>query len=231
MIKFRYAQDRGHANHGWLDTSYTFSFAHYHDPAHMGFRDLRVINEDRIAPGSGFPMHSHRDMEIITYIIEGTLQHKDSLGSTGVIRRNEVQRMTAGTGISHSEFNASDTEPVHLLQIWILPDETGQPPGYESLSLGERRPGEWQAVVSGQGREGALATRKDVELLVADLRPGDNIRYVLKPARHAWVQVVQGQISLNSYSMRAGDGVAISDEKDIEILAGEISEVLLFDLA
>ena len=136
MIKLRSAQDRGHANYGWLDTSYTFSFANYQDPAYMGFRDLRVINEDVIAPGAGFPMHSHRDMEIVTYIIDGALRHRDSLGSEGVIRRNEIQRMTAGTGISHSEINASDAEPVHMLQIWILPEETGLAPGYETRSLG-----------------------------------------------------------------------------------------------
>lgn len=231
MIRLRSAKDRGHANYGWLDTSYTFSFANYYDPAHMGFRDLRVINEDFIALGAGFPTHLHRDMEIITYVIDGALRHRDSLGSAGVIRRNEVQRMTAGTGISHSEFNASDTEPVHLLQIWLLPDETGLAPGYENLSLGERRPGEWQGVVSGSGCKDALVTRNNLELLAVELRPGEKIAYGLKPSRHAWVQMVRGQISLNGHSMQAGDGVAISDEKGIDIVAGELSEVLLFDLA
>jgi hypothetical protein len=214
-----------------LDARHTFSFAGYYDPAYMGFRALRVINEDRIEPGAGFAMHSHRDMEIVTYIIEGALEHKDSLGSVGVIRRNEAQRMTAGTGITHSEYNASGEEPVHLLQIWILPDKPGHAPGYEQLLLDKREHGQWQHVASGSGVKGALSVRQDVELLRASLNPGQHAGYGLRPGRHAWAQMVRGRAALNGLSMMAGDGAAISGETEIDIVAGEFSELLLFDLA
>ncbi len=231
MIKLRRAEDRGHADHGWLDTWHTFSFANYHDPAYTGFRSLLVINEDRVEPGAGFPMHSHRDMEIITWILEGALQHKDSLGSAGVIRRNDAQRMSAGTGITHSEYNASDVEPVHLIQIWILPNTRGISPVYEQRTLGEVKNGRWQGVVSGSGRDEALTVHQDVELLVTRLDSLETIGYPLGLGRHAWVQVTRGRVTLNGHQMKAGDGAAMSEEMSVVIDAEEASEVLLFDLA
>ncbi|GAB4478394.1 MAG: pirin family protein [Elainellaceae cyanobacterium] len=232
MITLRPSQERGHANHGWLDTYHTFSFANYYDPDHMGFRALRVINEDQVAPGRGFGMHPHRDMEIITYILSGSLAHKDSMGNAATIGVNEVQKITAGTGIAHSEFNPSQTEGVHLLQIWILPEEAGLTPNYEEKVFpAELKRGQWRRIASRTGADGAVQINQDVELYATVLNAGEGRSLELRPGRHAWVQVAQGKISLNGVSMEAGDGAAISDETLLEVQAVSDAEVLLFDLA
>ncbi len=236
MITIRRAEDRGHANHGWLDSYHTFSFANYYDPQHMGFRSLRVINEDWIAPGRGFGMHSHRDMEIISYVVEGGLQHKDSLGNTAIIRPGEVQRMTAGTGVTHSEYNPSETDAVHLLQIWLLPDRTGLPPSYEQKEypLADRQ-GHWRLIASPNGQDGSVTINQDVRLYATVLPSGDSVTYELAANRHAWVQVVRGKISLNGESLDVGDAAAISGlaegENGVAIAAHADTELLLFDLA
>lgn len=232
MITVRKAEERGHANHGWLDTYHTFSFANYYDPKHMGFRALRVINEDRVNPTAGFGTHGHKDMEIITYVLDGALEHKDSIGTGSVIKPGEVQRMSAGTGIMHSEFNHSQTEPVHLLQIWILPDTKGLPPSYEQREFQvTKNPGNLQLVAAKDGREGAVTVHQDVELYAAVLEPNQQVSYALKPERHAWIQVARGGINLNGLSLKKGDGVAISDETNVVIEAMTDAEFLLFDLA
>lgn len=232
MITIRKAQERGHANHGWLDTNHTFSFANYYDPNHMGFRALRVINEDRVSPGRGFGTHGHRDMEIITYVLEGALEHKDSIGTGSVIQPGEVQRMSAGTGISHSEFNHSKTEPVHLLQIWLLPEREGLSPSYEQHNFSPAKtPGKLHLVAARNGREGALTVHQDVDLYAAVLNKSDRISHSLKPQRHAWVQVARGTITLNGLPLDTGDGAAISNETDVVIKATTGAEILLFDLA
>ncbi|HEY9597618.1 MAG TPA: pirin family protein [Cyanophyceae cyanobacterium] len=232
MIRVRKAEERGHANHGWLDTYHTFSFANYYDPNHMGFRALRVINEDTVSPTAGFGTHGHRDMEIITYVLDGALEHKDSIGTGSVIKPGEVQRMSAGTGIMHSEFNHSKTEPVHLLQIWILPDTKGLPPSYEQREFKvTKNPGNLQLVAARDGREGAVTVHQDVELYAAVLEPNQKVSYSLKPDRHAWIQVARGAVNLNGLSLDKGDGAAISDETDVVIEATADAEVLLFDLA
>jgi redox-sensitive bicupin YhaK (pirin superfamily) len=232
MIALRPGRERGHANYGWLDTFHTFSFAQYHDPRHMGFRHLRVINEDRIQPGRGFDAHFHRDMEILTYVMQGALEHRDSLGNGSVIRAGEVQRMTAGTGITHSEYNPSKTEPVHLLQIWILPERRGLEPGYEqrAFPLEEKR-GRLHLIASRGGREGAITIHQDVNLFAAALVPGEGVSHRLEPGRHAWVQVARGEVEVGGVLMRVGDGAAISEEDSLDIAARDASEVLLFDLA
>ena len=231
MIKVRKAEERGHADHGWLNTYHTFSFADYYDPEHMGFRTLRVINDDIVAGGGGFGTHPHRDMEIITYIISGALEHKDSLGNGAVMRPGEVQRMTAGTGVKHSEFNHSATESVHLLQIWIQPEKPGLPPGYEQKSFAEQlKPGKLVTTVSRGGRDGSLKINQDVSLLVGKFNAGDKAVYDLKLTRHAWVHVATGKITLNGKELGAGDGAAISDEEQLEIQGQDESQVLLFDL-
>jgi len=234
MIKIRKSEDRGHANHGWLDSHFSFSFADYHDPANMGFRTLRVINDDTVSGGGGFGTHPHRDMEIITYVLSGALEHRDSLGNGAVMKPGEVQRMTAGTGLQHSEFNHSKTEPVHLLQIWILPNAKSLPPGYDQKSFASQlQPGRLVPVVSSTGHDGSLKINQDVELLIGKFNAGDKAAHNLKPGRHAWVQVATGNISLNGQELKAGDGAAISDETLLN-LAGkegkEPSQVLLFDL-
>ncbi|MFQ3619139.1 MAG: pirin family protein [Cyanobacteriota bacterium] len=232
MITLRPSQERGHANHGWLDSYHTFSFANYYDPDHMGFRALRVINEDRVAPGRGFGTHPHRDMEIISYVLSGSLAHKDSMGNAATIGAGEVQKITAGTGIAHSEFNPSQTEGAHFLQIWILPEEAGLTPNYEEkVFSAESKQGQWRRIASRTGADGAVQINQDVELYATVLKAGEGRSLELRPGRHAWVQVAQGKISLNGVSMEAGDGAAISDETLLEVQAVSDAEVLLFDLA
>lgn len=230
MITPRRAAERGHADHGWLDTRHTFSFADYHDPRHMGFRALRVINEDRVQPGQGFPTHGHRDMEIVSYVLAGALEHRDSLGTGSVIRPGEVQRMSAGTGVLHSEFNASLTELVHFLQIWILPERRGLPPGYEQKAFGEARRGRLCLVASPDGRDGSLTVHQDVCLYAGVLDPGASVTHPLAPGRHGWVQVARGALTVGTHRLLAGDGASISDETALPLRAEEASEVLLFDL-
>jgi hypothetical protein len=232
MLTIRPSEARGHVEFGWLDTRHSFSFGHYHDPAHMGFRALRVINEDRVDPGAGFDPHPHRDMEILTYVLSGALEHQDSMGNGSVIRPGDVQRMTAGTGVVHSEQNASATEPVHLLQIWLLPARTGLAPGYEQKAFPEaERRGRLRPLASADGREGSVTVHQDVTLYSALLGAGESVRHALAPGRHAWVQVARGAVSVNGETVRAGDGVALSDERSLALEASEDAELLLFDLA
>ena len=232
MIRLRPSNARGHFDHGWLDTYHTFSFGDYHDPQWMGFRSLRVINEDRVAPGGGFGMHPHRDMEIITVILEGALEHRDSLGSGSVIRPGDVQRMSAGTGIEHSEFNHSKTEPVHLLQIWILPERKGLKPSYEEKNFKpEEFRGKLRLIASRDGHNGSVTIHQDAELYSAKLDVGQTVQHQLKPLRHAWLQVARGKVLLNEKtSLNAGDGASISEEASLKITANEPAEFLLFDL-
>jgi redox-sensitive bicupin YhaK (pirin superfamily) len=232
MIAVRPAAERGHADHGWLDTRHTFSFASYHDPRHMGFRSLRVINEDRVKPGEGFGTHAHRDMEILTWVLEGALEHKDSMGNGSVIRPGDLQRMSAGTGVTHSEFNPSREEPVHFLQIWLLPRERGLPPGYEQKGFPEEeRRGRLRLVAAGDGRDGAVTIHQDADLWTALLEPGKSVRHALTSGRYAWVHVARGVVSLNGSTLGAGDGAAVSGEAALEITGAVDAEVLLFDLA
>ena len=232
MITPRPSAERGHVQHGWLDTYHTFSFDTYYDPAHTHFRALRVINEDRVAPGAGFPAHPHRDMEIITYVLEGALEHKDSLGNGSVIRPGDGQRMSAGTGIRHSEANASKTESVHLLQIWILPEKKGIEPGYEQkpFSPGEKR-GRLRLIAAPDGRDGAVTVHQDVALYASVLAPGQQVEHRLAPGRHAWLQVARGAVTLNGTKLNQGDGAAVSEETALAIRAEKDAEILLFDLA
>jgi redox-sensitive bicupin YhaK (pirin superfamily) len=232
LITIRKSVDRGHFNHSWLDTYHTFSFDRYYDPEHMGFRSLRVINEDRVDPGQGFPTHPHRDMEIITYVLEGALEHKDSMGTGSVIRPGEVQRMTAGTGITHSEFNPSQSEKVHLLQIWILPSERGLTPSYEQKMFPiEQRNGRLCLIASPASNDGAVTINQDVSLYTARLRPGKQVEHKLAPNRHAWVQVARGSVTVNGQQLEQGDGAVISGEETVTITGDEQAEILLFDLA
>jgi quercetin 2,3-dioxygenase len=232
MITVRPAADRGHADHGWLDTRHTFSFASYHDPRHMGFRSLRVINEDRVKPGEGFGTHAHRDMEILTWVLEGALGHKDSMGNGSIIRPGDLQRMSAGTGITHSEFNPSGEEMVHFLQIWLLPRERGLPPGYEQRRFPpEERRGRLRLIAAGDGRDGAVTIHQDADLWTALLEPDESVRHALAPGRAAWVHVARGGASLNGRTLGSGDGAAVSDEQMLEIAGAADAEVLLFDLA
>ncbi|MBD3402685.1 hypothetical protein GF420_07300 [candidate division GN15 bacterium] len=231
MITLRPSAERGHANHGWLDTYHTFSFARYYDEAHMGFRVLRVINEDRVAPGRGFGTHPHSDMEIITYLLDGELAHKDSLGSGETIRRGDVQRISAGRGILHSEFNASETDQVHLLQIWLLPSERGLTPGYEQKFFGDdTKRGRLQLLVSPDGREDSLSMNQDAFLYATILEGDEQVEHTLAPDRHAWVQVARGTAIVNGEELSAGDGAALSDVKTVTIAAHGSTELLLFDL-
>ncbi|MDO8475616.1 MAG: pirin family protein [Candidatus Rokubacteria bacterium] len=232
MIAIRPAAERGHADHGWLDTRHTFSFASYHDPRHMGFRSLRVINEDRVKPGEGFGTHAHRDMEILTWVLDGALEHKDSMGNGAVIRPGDLQRMSAGTGVTHSEFNPSPEAPVHFLQIWLLPRERGLPPGYEQKRFPqEERRGRLRLIAAGDGRDGAVTIHQDADLWTAVLQPGESVRHAPAPERYAWVHVARGAVSLNGSTLGAGDGAAVSDEAALEIAGAADAEVLLFDLA
>jgi len=231
MIAVRRADDRGHFDHGWLNTYHTFSFADYHDPRFMGFRALRVINDDRVAPGQGFGEHRHRDMEIVSYVLEGALAHRDSMGNSGVIRPGDVQRMSAGTGVQHSEFNGSRTDPVHFLQIWILPEIPGSPPGYEQKTFPpETRRGKLRLVGSPDGREGSLTVGQDVAIYASVLETGEEVQHRLAPGRHAWLQVAEGALELNGHRLEEGDGAAVTDEDELDI-AGKGSEFLLFDLS
>lgn len=231
MITVRRGNERGHTKLDWLDSRHTFSFGEYHDPRHMGFSDLRVINEDRVNPGQGFGTHSHRDMEIITYVLEGAVEHKDSTGNQTVIRPGDVQRMSAGTGISHSEHNASRTEPVHFLQIWIIPEETGLKPSYEQRSYDLRKnSGRWVLVAAREARDGAVKVHQDVKLSLASLPKGEQLKYLPEPGRHAWVQITRGAVTLTGKTLSAGDGAAVGDEKTLEISALDEAEILLFDL-
>lgn len=232
MITIRPANERGGANHGWLNTRHTFSFSSYYDPRHMGFRSLRVINEDRVTPGQGFGEHSHRDMEILSYVITGGLGHRDSMGNGEVVWPHEWQRMTAGTGVRHSEMNASQTEPVHFFQIWIIPEAEGIEPGYEQkLFAPEEKSGRLRLVASRDGREGSLRIHQDVSVYNALLKGGEAIEQRLEAGRHAWLQVVKGAVELNGEKLDAGDGAAVSEESTLTIRASDDSEVILFDLA
>jgi quercetin 2,3-dioxygenase len=232
MISLRKSSARGHADHGWLDTHFTFSFADYYDPEHVHFRTLRVINDDRIAGGGGFPKHPHRDMEIVTYVLEGALEHRDSMGNGSVIKPGDVQYMSAGTGVAHSEFNASKTEPVHLYQIWMFPEKQGLKPAYgqKNFSESEKR-GKLRLVVSPDGRDGSVKIRQRNELYATVLAGGETVKHELKPDRHAYVQVARGSVKLNGTQLDTGDGAAISDEKAVELIGVDDAEVLLFDLA
>jgi redox-sensitive bicupin YhaK (pirin superfamily) len=232
MIQIRRNDERGHADHGWLDTRHTFSFADYYDPANMGFRALRVINEDRVAPAQGFGTHGHRDMEILSYVLEGGLAHKDSSGGGGVIRPGDVQRMSAGTGVMHSEYNASRTEPVHFLQIWIVPDRRGIAPGYEQKNFPpEQLQGRLRLIASPDAADGSVRIHQDARVYGSLLGKGDSVSHALASGRHAWVQVARGQVRLGDVTLSAGDGAAISDERAVTLTADAPSEVLLFDLA
>jgi hypothetical protein len=232
MIEIRKDGERGRTEIDWLDSRHTFSFGEYYDPQHMGFRALRVINDDRVAPGGGFGTHPHRDMEIITVVLDGALEHKDSLGNGSVIRPGDVQRMTAGAGIRHSEFNHSQEKPVHFLQIWILPERNGLQPGYEQKTFAtDETRGTWRVVVAPEGKDGALTIHQDACLAVASLSRGEQATYSLKSGRYAWVQVATGGVTLNGNPLRTGDGAAVSDETKLTVKATEPSELLLFDLA
>jgi len=232
MIGVRKAGDRGHFNHGWLDTSHTFSFAEYYDPAHMGFRQLRVINEDRVQPGRGFGTHAHQDMEIITYVLDGALAHKDSLGNGSVIRPGDVQRMSAGTGVTHSEYNDSSSGLVHFLQIWILPARRGISPGYEQKTFTDQEKRDTlRLIASPDGRDGSVTIHQDVAVYATLLGAGTSVRLALRPGRHAWVQVARGSVTLNGLTLQQSDGAAVNQEAALELTAGRGAEVLLFDLA
>ena len=232
MITRRPGHERGHANHGWLDSYHTFSFADYYDAKHMGFRHLRVINEDRVQPKGGFGTHSHHDMEIITYVLEGSLEHRDSMGNQSIIVPGDVQRMSAGTGVTHSEYNPSHTEPMHLLQIWILPERKGLGPSYQQRGIPfEEKRNTLRLIASRNGRDGSVTVHQDVDLFAALLESGELLLHRSPPGRHAWLQVVGGAVALNGTLLFAGDGAAVSDEDRLEITASKSSEVLLFDLA
>jgi quercetin 2,3-dioxygenase len=232
MLTLRPSQARGRTALGWLDSYHTFSFGDYHDPEHFGFRALRVINDDRVAPGTGFGMHPHRDMEILTWVLAGALEHRDNLGNGSVIEPGQLQRMSAGTGILHSEYNPSESDPVHLLQIWILPEHRGLMPGYEQRTFpaADRR-GRLQLLAARDGRDGAVTVHQDVELYAADLAAGDSVTHPLEPGRSAWVQVTRGTARVNGQVLRAGDGAAVRDEREVRLAADGEASLLLFDLA
>ena len=230
MRNIRKSQDRGIGRHGWLTTRHTFSFANYYDPAHMGFRSLRVINEDTVAPGKGFGAHRHDNMEIVSIVMEGALAHKDSTGGEGVLRRGEVQRMSAGTGVVHSEFNASQTEPVHFFQIWILPAVEDIAPGYEQKLFPDER-GKLRLLVAPKSEDGALDIHQDAKVYAAILDGGQRVEHALAPGRGAWIQVARGSVDVNGTALEAGDGAAMEDEPSLAIVAAEAAEIFLFDLA
>jgi redox-sensitive bicupin YhaK (pirin superfamily) len=232
MITLRRADERGRFDHGWLDTRHTFSFADYHDPQHMGFRGLRVLNEDRVRPGRGFPTHGHQDMEIISYVLEGALEHKDSMGTGSIIRPGDVQRMSAGTGVLHSEFNPSTREPVHFLQVWILPETRGLPPSYEQKHFPEaEKAGRLRLIASRDGRDGSVTIHHDASVYATVLPPGTSVTHALGEGRHAWLQVARGAVTLNGLPLGAGDGAAVSREPALTLAAAEPAELLVFDLA
>ncbi len=232
MIKVRHAEERGAANFGWLDSKHSFSFGHYYDPDHMGFGPLRVINEDKVLGGQGFDTHGHQDMEIISYVLDGALEHKDSIGTGSVIRPGDVQRMTAGSGIRHSEFNHSESQPVHFLQIWIMPEREGLEPGYEQKNFNdEDRSGALRLLASRNGADGSLVVHQDVDLYGALLSEGDELIHMVRQGRKVWVQVARGAVRLNQEQLGPGDGAAIADEDRFTLLATSDTEVLLFDMA
>ncbi len=232
MIKIRKAEQRGHFDFGWLNTYHTFSFGDYYDPSHMGFRSLRVINEDVVQRGRGFPRHGHRDMEIFTYILQGALQHRDSMGNGSVIRPGDVQRMSAGTGVTHSESNASPEEPVHLLQIWLLPAAEGIEPGYEEKRFPEaEKLNKLRLIISPDAAEGSVKIHQDARVYASVLEPSQGVSHSLESGRHAWLQVAAGSVKLNEIHLKQGDGAAVSEETAITIVAPEPAEILLFDLA
>ena len=231
MLTVRRAEDRGHADHGWLDTRHTFSFADYYDPKHLGFRALRVINEDRVQPAHGFGTHGHRDMEIISYVLEGALEHKDSMGTGSVIVPGDVQRMSAGTGVLHSEFNASKTEPVHFLQIWLVPSESGIAPGYEQRTFpaSERR-GKLRLIASPDGADGSVTVHTDARLYASTLQAGQSVRHEVPTGRHAWIHVARGRTKVGEVELSAGDGAWSSSGEPIHVVGLDDAEILLFDL-
>jgi quercetin 2,3-dioxygenase len=232
MITIRKSEERGHADHGWLNTRFSFSFADYFDPEHVQFRTLRVMNDDRVAGGGGFPPHPHRDMEIVTYALEGALQHQDSMGNGSVIKPGDVQYMSAGTGVTHSEFNASKSEPVHLYQIWMMPDKRGHKPTYDQKTFSDAdKRGKLRLLASPDGREGSVKIRQDNELYATVLGAGESVKHALKPERHAYVQVARGSVKLNGKALGTGDGAEISAEKSLELTGVDNAKVLLFDLA
>ena len=231
MISIRHAEDRGVANFGWLDSRHSFSFGHYYDPDHMGFGPLRVINEDKVLGGQGFDTHGHENMEIISYVLDGALEHKDSIGTGSVIRPGDVQRMSAGTGIRHSEFNHSKTDPVHFLQIWILPERQGLEPGYEEKTFPDaERSGVLRLLAARDGRGGALSINQDVDLYGALMTEGETLTHPLHAGRKAWVQVARGTVTLNGEQLHPGDGAAVSEEARLELKATSDAELLLFDM-
>ena len=232
MLTIRQSNQRGHFNHGWLNTYHTFSFDQYYDPRYMGFRSLRVINEDFVAPGRGFPQHGHKDMEIITYILEGALKHEDSMGNGSVIRPGDVQRMTAGTGVRHGEFNGSTDEPVHLLQIWIIPGAENLQPSYEQKAFTvEERQNQLRLIASSDGRDGSVTVNQDVSLFASILDIGKRVDYSMDPKRYGWLQVARGSVEVNGEQANQGDGVVIVAESSLTVHAVEAAEALLFDLA
>jgi len=231
MKAVRKSEERGHFDHGWLDTRHTFSFADYYDPAHMGFATLRVINEDVVAPARGFGAHPHRDMEILTWVVSGAVEHADSMGNRAVVRPGEIQRMTAGTGVTHSEINPSPSEPLHLMQIWIVPDRRGLEPGYEQRAfVDEDRKGRLLLIASPDQRDGSVQIHQDVSLYTSLLAPGERVDHRLAPGRRAWLQVIRGDLDASGERVRSGDGVAVSDEETLSVTAHGPSELLLFDL-
>jgi redox-sensitive bicupin YhaK (pirin superfamily) len=232
MMRIRKAAERGHFDHGWLDTYHTFSFGDFYDPEQMGFHALRVINDDRVAPGRGFGMHGHRDMEIVTYVLEGELAHKDSLGNGSVIRAGDLQRMTAGTGVRHSEVNPSAAKWVHLYQIWLLPERNGLEPSYQQITIAdEQKRGRFRLVASSKGGDGALVIHQDARLYLAALSSGDAVSKMITPGRAAWLQVLRGTVSLGGHTLTAGDAVALENQQDLTVQSAAESELLLFDLA
>ena len=232
MIRIRPGNERGHADHGWLDTFHTFSFANYHDPRHMGFRGLRVINDDRIGPGGGFPMHPHRDMEIVSYVVEGALEHRDSMGNGSVIRPGDVQRMSAGTGVTHSEFNPSEDEGMRLLQIWIEPGQPGIEPSYEQQHFtDEDRRGSLRVVASPDGTDGSVTLHTDARILAGLLSRGDTVTHEIEDGRGVWIQVVRGSVRLDDEVLSEGDGASVEQRTSVKIEGENEAEVLLFDLA
>jgi quercetin 2,3-dioxygenase len=231
-MQIRRATERGHANHGWLDSYHTFSFADYYDPNHMGFRTLRVVNEDRVQPGQGFGTHPHRDMEILTYVLEGSLAHKDSMGNGSVIRPGDAQRMSAGTGITHSEFNASDSNLVHFLQIWILPDRQSSPPSYEQRSFDlEAASGNWLLLASSDGQKGSISIHQDVRVMVGRIGESESLDFTLQTGRHVFVHVVRGSVRAGGHRLDAGDALMSSGEPAVRFEGVDKAEILLFDLA
>jgi redox-sensitive bicupin YhaK (pirin superfamily) len=232
MLTIRRAEERGHANHGWLDSHHTFSFADYYDPSRMGFGPLRVINDDVVAGGGGFPPHGHRDMEIVSYVIEGALSHKDNMGNGSIIRPGDVQRMSAGPGIVHAEYNASQTEPVHFLQIWIIPERAGTPSGYEQKRFGDdEKRGRLRLVASRDGADGSVRIQQDARMFATLLGDGQSVRHTIARGRKGWLHVVKGAAALNGTPLGAGDGVAIDGEETLTIAGRDEGELILFDMA